>query len=70
MGAARWCFVLICHTLLTERERRRERELEEEEQKGTFTDCGVGTRWPRTHFHCLNEVLHHPPCLPLQTERF
>ncbi|MEQ2208343.1 hypothetical protein XENOCAPTIV_025428 [Xenoophorus captivus] len=37
MGAARWCFVLICHTLLTERERRREQELEEEEQKEAFT---------------------------------
>lgn len=25
MDAARWCFVLICHTLLTEREKERVR---------------------------------------------
>lgn len=29
MDAARWCFVLICQTLLTERERERERGEEE-----------------------------------------
>lgn len=35
MDAARWCFVLICHTLLTERERGKERREESENQKET-----------------------------------
>lgn len=65
MDAARWCFVLICHTLLTEGE---ERELErenkqKEKQKGfLITDCKVSTLLPRTGFYCLSLallVLHH-----------
>lgn len=33
MDAARWCFVLICQTLLTERERETERGEEREEER-------------------------------------
>ncbi len=33
MDAARWCFVLICQTLLTEREEEREVERVKEKQK-------------------------------------
>lgn len=64
MDAARWCFVLICHTLLTEREedRVRARKERKKNKKEVFIDCKVSTLLPRTDFHCLNVallVLHH-----------
>lgn len=45
MDAARWCFVLICQTLVTER--AREGELEREKEKEVFNDCIVSTLQPR-----------------------
>lgn len=72
MDAARWCFVLICQTLLTERERERRRESElerkKEKQKGVFIDCKVRTLPPGTDLHCLNVallVLHHLLSVPV-----
>lgn len=65
MDAARWCFVLICQTLLTERERGGKRlslEREKEKQKEVFIDYKVCTLLPRTDFHCLNlaPLVLHP----------
>lgn len=52
MDAARWCFVLICQTLVTERAREDggEGELEREREKNekeVFNDCIVSTLQPR-----------------------
>lgn len=68
MDAARWCFVLICQTPLTERKEERELERVKEKQKEVFIDCKVRTLPPRTDFHCLNLallVLHHLLSVPV-----
>lgn len=71
MDAARWCFVLICHTLLTEREQSESWRNEKKNKKGCLLIAKVSTLLPQTDFHCLNRallVLHHLLSVPFLSE--
>lgn len=57
MEAARWCFVLICQTLLTEREEREGEFKKREIKKKLFIDYKVCTLLPRTDVPSLNLAL-------------
>lgn len=56
MDAARWCFVLICHTLMTKRKEGaskkngKKKKTNQTKSRLAFIDCKVGTELEQTLF--------------------